>query len=148
MKNLIRSMICVIIGMQMVVGYICGEGIDPFDTSGYYLFLIIPIVVFLGIAIHAMDKEWNKQETITLTKKIEKTTTNPWFWILFILSTILIMGIFYYVGQLLLPIEEISKRVKFAENPYYGTLMCLITCLTGYVLCIVFIKRKLKKIWR
>ena len=148
MKNLIRSMICVIISMHLVFGYIFGEGFSPFDVSGYYLFVMLPVIVFLGIAFHTFDKAWNQQETMTLATNSKKTTKNPWFWILIIVSTSLVIGIMYYTGQLLLPIEEISKRVKFAESPYYGNLICLITCLTGYVLCMIWLKKTLKKIWK
>lgn len=148
MKKLIRSIICAIIALHLVFGYIFGEGFSPFDVSGYYLFTMIPVVIFLGIAFHTFDKAWNQQEIKTLTNNSKKIAKNPWFWILIVVSTLLIIGIVYYVGQLLLPAEEICKRVTVNDNPFYGNLMCVITCVGLYVLCMVLLKKTLKKTWK
>lgn len=146
MKKLAFRLTSVIFAIHLVFAYILGLFTEPFIFSLWFLF-IVPVVFVLGIAFSRIDAIYKNYQYYSLGKKFLATTKNLWFWILLFFSTLLVVGIIYWTGQLLLPEADISQDFTFNDSAYQGVLLLIIVCSGLYIASIIWIKKTLKNIW-
>ena len=141
-------MIGAIVAMHLVFAYITGLNFQPFDISPYYVFMILPVIVFLGIFFYAWHAEWGEHDSKILTKNSIATLKNFWFWFLILLSVSIVIGIMYYAGQMLLPKQEISRAITYDGDAYYGAMFCLGVCTILYLACLIWLRKTLRLYWK
>lgn len=147
MKNISTRFIIALFSVQLTLVYVL-LGMDTLSrTYPAFVFAIIPVVVILGLGIWQLDVLWQKYEHDVLYLKIQTTAKNLWFWILLLFSSLLILGIIYWTGQLLLPEADISQDFTFNDSAYQGLVLLIIVCSVFYIASIIWIKKTLKNIW-
>jgi len=148
MKNLSLRILLAIVAMHMVIGYIFGYSLRPFDESPIFVFMIIPIIIILAICFAWLDEVWKTQEIKLLTEKIKATVKDAEFWIFMVLSVFCIRYIMYYTGQLLLPEAEMSNKITFAGSRFGGNMFGLAVCSILYILLIWGVAKRLQRHWK
>jgi|GEM_PF-1991196 len=148
MKKLINRIIGIIFSIHVVTGYISGFTFIRFDTFPYYIVITIPIFLLLVIFFLQWDVERQEHDPNILVKHSIATLKNVWFWCLMLLSLFFVIRIMYYTGQLLLPIEKISRKVLFNNNPYQGIILCITVLSVMYIYCLIWIRKTLLLIWK
>lgn len=148
MKNLPLRIVLAIIAMHMVIGYIFGYSLRPFDELTIFVFMIIPIIIILAICFAWLDKLWKNQETKPLSENSKATLKDAEFWIFMVLSVFCIRYIMYYTGQLLLPETEMSNKITFAGSRFGGNMFGLAVCGILYILLIWGVAKRLQRHWK
>lgn len=147
MKNIALKLTCTIFSVHLILAYIVGLSTPGFAYTPWFMCTMIPVIVIFGICFSRLDPIFQYSEHYSLKTKIVATTTNLWFWILLLFSSLLVVGIIYWAGQLLLPEANISQDFIFNDSAYQGVLLLIIVCSGLYFVSLIWIKKTLKNIW-
>ncbi len=148
MKNISSKLIGAIVTMHLVLAYITGLRVEPFESAPWYVWAVIPVVILLGIGVRGLDPVFKNYKYHSLGVKLRFTATTPWVWVLLILSTLAVVGMVWYGGQMLKPVTEISQRIIFDGDAKIGNMLCLSVCSVLYVACMIWLYKTLKKVWQ
>lgn len=148
MKKISCILTGAIFSTHLALAYMIGLSIEPFMYHPNFIWMLIPVVIIIGIFFARLDFLFKGYKSSFLKKKTRATATNMWFWILLFLSSLLIVGIIYCSGQLLVPETEISKSFLIHSDIYQGVVGLLVLYTTLYFILLVWIQKTLENIWR
>ena len=143
-----KKIIGAIVTMHLVLAYITGLNVEPFESAPWYVLIVIPVVIALGIGLSRLNPIFKNYKYYSLRLKLKFTATTPWVWVLLFLSSFFVVGSIWYGGQILKLLAETEYTSFFGEGPLIHMYISLVSCVVVYSICIHLLYKTLKKIWK